>query len=914
MLRPMDSLPDGIPGYRIVRVLGQGGMATVYLALQESLGREVALKLLSDRYAQDAEAASRFVREARTAARLVHRHIVGIHDVGSHDGRPYLAMEYLPGDSLPAQRTEPAQALQAVREIALALDHAHREGVVHRDVKPENILLRADGSHALADFGIARTADMATVMTREGVTLGTPHYMSPEQLQGKPLDGRSDLYSLGVVLYQLLTGALPYQGTDGWSVGVQHISAAVPHLPPQLARLQPLVDRLMAKDPADRPQSGAEAAALVEAAQAGLTPGAALPTVAAPRISAHSTRRAAVVVAVGAVIAFFGWAGWNFLAASQQPDAGNATAGAAATTVDRSIAVLPLTNLSGKAENEYFSDGLAETVLDMLARSPDLRVIARTSSFAFKGKNMDARQIGSALGAAHLLQGSVQQEGDAVRIRAQLVRAADGAVLWSQRYDRQLSDVFRIQDEVATEVVSALQGALPQAQRQRVLAPRTADVAAYREYLKGNALLRLRRVEDMREALGHFQRAIAIDPAYAGAHVGAAITLTLLHTHSTLTPEEERERERLVARALELDPRSGEALIARAALLQATDPPAALRTYKRALELAPNYATGWQWYGEFLADDLGRAAEALPILERARQLDPLAPIILVEVARLYRHQGRDEEARRLSDKLIADFPSFPQGYGLRADLALARGDLAAALKAHEQGIAADPSGVRGRLGRCMLILDVGAVAQADRCFAALADRPDIKARSGDIEFMRMLSEGDIDGAARFARTDKRAQPWQKAWTLRVTGHPAEAMEMYRQLWPQWLAQPLGTPPVASPFDPIDVGTALIQLGRREQGEAVLRYVLQATATTPRTGINGRGWADLYGHAMLGEFPQACKALADGAAEGFVSARMLLKVDPDLAKLRQQPCFAPAFAKVNAAAQAQIDRAIAAGAL
>ena len=281
-----------IPGYRILRVLGQGGMATVYLAEQESLGRQVALKLLADRYASDPEASERFVREARTAARLVHRHIVGVHDVGSHDGRPYLAMEYLPGDTVPATRTAPAEALQAVREIALALDHAHREGVVHRDIKPENILRRADGSHALADFGIARTADAAAPMTRDGVTLGTPHYMSPEQLQGKPLDGRADLYSLGVVLYQLLTGALPYQGTDGWSVGVQHISAPIPRLPAELARLQPLVDALMAKDPADRPQTGAEAAQRIEAAQAGLTPGLAQPTLALPTRTQAPPRRA----------------------------------------------------------------------------------------------------------------------------------------------------------------------------------------------------------------------------------------------------------------------------------------------------------------------------------------------------------------------------------------------------------------------------------------------------------------------------------------------------------------------------------------------------------------------------------------------------------------------------------------------
>ena len=909
----MASLPDGVPGYRIVRVLGQGGMATVYLATQESLGREVALKLLAERYAQDPEAAGRFVREARTAARLVHRHIVGIHDVGTHDGRPYLAMEYLPGGTLPAGRTSPAEALQAVREIALALDHAHAQGVVHRDIKPENILRRADGSHALADFGIARTADTATVMTREGITLGTPHYMSPEQLQGKPLDGRADLYSLGVVLYQLLTGALPYQGTDGWSIGVQHLTAAIPRLPPELARYQPLVDRMMAKDPADRPQTGAEAAQLLEAALAGITPAPAPVTVAAPSIPAAKQRRVVLAVAAAAVLGFVGWAGWQLLA--QRKGTGTpetSIAAAPATAVDRSIAVLPLANLSGKPDNDYFSDGLAETVLDMLARSPDLRVIARTSSFAFKGKNMDVREIGRTLGAAHLLQGSIAQDGDKVRIRAQLVRAADGAVLWSDRYDRQLSDVFRIQDEVATEVVSALQGALPQADRDRVLTPRTTDVAAYQEYLQGNALLRLRRIDELRQALGYFKRAIAKDPDYAAAHVGAANALILLRTHASLTPAEDRELERLVARALQLDPLSGEAHVVRAALSQKTDPVEAERSFKRGLELSPSYATGWQWYGEYLADDLDRPEDALVALQRAVSVDPLAPIIQLEVARLQHRLGRIEEAERISDKLVADFPSFAPGFTLRSDLRLARGDLAGALVAQRQAVAADPSSPRPRTALCVLLLDAGARAEADRCRAALAGRPEFEQRAGDFDFLRALIAQDDAALMRFIEKDPRAEPWQKGLVLRTHGRPAEALAIYSQVWPQWLAEPLGKPAVASPFDAIDTAGALMLVGRRAQAETILRYMMKSTASRPRFGTNGRGWADLYGHAMLGEFPAACAAMDAGRAEGYFAAYQLMKVDFDLAPLRRHPCFAPAMARMEAATRARVARAAAGG--
>ena len=252
-----------IPGYKILRQLGRGGMATVYLAMQESVQREVALKVMSPSLLADPDFGERFLREARIAAKLHHRNVVGVHDVGRTGEYHYIAMEYLGGGAVLAKDGTPRPvgfALRVTREIATALNYAHAKGFVHRDVKPDNILLREDGSAALTDFGIARASDSATHMTRTGTVIGTPHYMSPEQARGRPLDGRADLYSLGVVLYELLTGRVPFHADDSLAVGIMHITQPIPILPERLYALQPLLNRLLAKQPEDRFQDGAAVA------------------------------------------------------------------------------------------------------------------------------------------------------------------------------------------------------------------------------------------------------------------------------------------------------------------------------------------------------------------------------------------------------------------------------------------------------------------------------------------------------------------------------------------------------------------------------------------------------------------------------------------------------------------------------
>jgi serine/threonine protein kinase/tetratricopeptide (TPR) repeat protein len=917
---PEPDLPLGtdlptLPGYRIVRELGRGGMATVYLAIQESLGREVALKLLTRRLAEDPSAAQRFVREARTAARLVHRHIVGVHEVGEHAGQPYLAMEYLPGDTIAGGPLPPAQALEITREIALALDHAHRQGVVHRDIKPENILRRADGSCALADFGIARTADGGGGMTQDGVTLGTPHYMSPEQLQGKELDGRSDLYSLGVVLYQLLTGEVPYKGTDGWAVGMQHISAPLPTLPPALARYQPLIDALMAKDPARRPQTGANAARLVESA---LGASGSAPTLALrmpPPAGARMPRRALGTLILLVALGGLGWLAWTRM---HSPAALAAPASPAPTPAraTRSIAVLPFANLSGDAANEYFSDGLAETTLDMLAQLKDLKVIARTSSFSFKGKDADSRDIGQALGAANLLRGSVQQAGDTVRITVQLIRAADGAQLWSRKFDRKLTDVFKVQDEIASAVVEALQVALPASEQQRLLRKRTDNVAAYREYLKGNALMPGRRVPEMREAAAHFEKAIALDPAYAQAYVAAHDAYLLLATYATVSAEERARGSRYLAKALELAPDLGEAHVARGADLEAARNLAeAKREFELGLKLAPGYASGFQWYAEFLAQSYGDFEASIPVMERAHQLDPLSPIIRDQRISTYALTGRVDEALALSNAFLAANPNVARGYDTRSILYTQKGDMLHAMRDLVEQDRRDPASVGYRSHRCLFLMDLSQLAAADRCLDALEA---LSPGSDQVRAARIRAlglRGDWGGALALARGLRSRDPVPVAVALHMLGRNAEAMAIFTQFAPPSLLQ--AKPVVGPPYGQaaIAVGDALMQTGQAERGRTLIRAGIAALEGRPYFSVAfGQGWQRAEGYELLGERDMALAALKEGVDAGFFLELSDLDANPRMAALRTDPRYASTLAPARRRLAAEIAKLRTAGLL
>src|SRR5579859_4955100 len=500
--------------YTVERELGAGGMATVYLAHDIRHDRKVALKVLGSELAA-AIGVERFLREIQIAARLSHPHIVPLYDSGEVDGRPYYVMPYIEGESL-RQRLRRSgalpvgEAVQLAREVVDALAYAHEHGIVHRDVKPENILVHA-GHAVVTDFGIARAISAAggVELTRTGVTVGTPLYMSPEQIVGDPVDGRSDVYSLGCTLYEMLAGAPPYTGSSSLAVLASHSVDPVPALRQLRAgvpvALEQTVRRAMAKLPAERYAGAA-------AFDAALTSGLPGTTRSAPK----GRRRVTAGIAVLAVTVALAVAGY---ALASHP--GGRT--------QKSIAVLPLVNQSGRQEDRIRSDGMTEALIDALSQVPGLRVASRMSVFAYQNSGLDSRAIGARLHAAAMLEGSFQRVGSVLQVSVRLINADDGYVLWSDTFRRDQNDVFAVQDEISQAVVRALQVRLAGEPRPLVRRP-TENLDAYDLYLKGRWFWNQRGAgpAPLHRSIAFFQQAIALDSNYAAAWAGLADDYSML--------------------------------------------------------------------------------------------------------------------------------------------------------------------------------------------------------------------------------------------------------------------------------------------------------------------------------------------------------------------------------------------------
>ena len=628
-------------------------MATVYLAHDVKHDRDVAVKVLRPDVASEV-GAERFLREIKLAAKLSHPHILPLHDSGDADGFLYYVMPNVEGSSVRDRLRNETQfavdeAVRITREVADALDYAHRHGVVHRDVKPDNIMLH-DGHAMVADFGIGKAVsgtEGGDTLTHTGVTVGTPAYMSPEQASGEAeLDGRSDLYSLGCVLYEMLTGEPPFTGATAQAV----IAKRFVQIPLEVTVLRAgvptpvsqVVAKALAKAPVDRFATGS---ALGQALELGVTP------------------------------------------VDTDVETGPS---------QKSIAVLPFASMSADPENEFFADGITEEIINVLAQLPELEVASRTSSFYFKGKSSKVPEVAQELGVANILEGSVRKAGNRVRITAQLVDVRKDTHVWSERYDREMEDVFAIQDDIARAIADRLKLTLGGATGGALVKPATENVEAYQLYLKGRALL-YQRGPSIPAGRDCLEEALRLDPEYALAHAGLADALVMLGYYGFVPPGETMPQAKEAAsRAAELAPDLAEthSALAGVALLYDWDWATAEHEFLQALQLNPRYTQARGWYAlfylQFVAD---RIDEGLAEGKRGAELDPLSSYAasLHAVALLIANRPAEAmaEARRAMD---LDPTSFLSRWVLQLTYD-GNGQLAEAVAAAEDALAISGRGV-----------------------------------------------------------------------------------------------------------------------------------------------------------------------------------------------------------------------------
>jgi TolB-like protein/Tfp pilus assembly protein PilF len=690
--------------YQILALIGRGGMGEVYRARDTLLDRDVALKVLPADVAGDRERLERFQREAKTVASLNHTHIVTLYSVEEAEGVRFMTMELVEGHSLDAIIGEKPMSLLAVLDISIAvadaLAAAHSHGVVHRDLKPANVMLATDGRIKVLDFGLARPATRpidvtgTSPLTVDGTVVGTVPYMSPEQVRGELVTTASDVFSFGTLLYELASGHRPFSAKYDHAIAYAIVNETPPPLSKLRRELPPALDRIVMrcheKDPARR-HSASETRDELRALRRELETGTAW--------RAERLRKALLVMGGVALMVIAGvvvprWLGPDRLRES--------------ASVAHSVAVLPFVNMSADNEQEYFSDGISEELLNLLAKIPELKVAARTSSFSFKGKDVEIPEIARRLKVDHILEGSVRKTGDRVRVTAQLIQGTDGYQVWSETYDRTLDDIFAIQDEIASDVVRQLRvkllGDVPKAS--------VTNPEAYALYLQGREFGRRGQLATA-DSLLH--RALEIDPGYATAWaLLGANYMNQASLGSISSADGLRLARQAGARALELDPglASAHSLLGFVELWGERDLPASARHMERALALDPANIQVLNGAAQLLAST-GRLKEALLLYESMIARDPVNPAVLTNLGTLQRDAGKYEDA-------VATFRIalnlYPERAGVHYVLMVAfllKGDVPAAETELEQ----EPDEMWRRIGFAMVYYASGRKADADASLA-----------------------------------------------------------------------------------------------------------------------------------------------------------------------------------------------------
>jgi eukaryotic-like serine/threonine-protein kinase len=684
-----------ISHYRIVEQLGAGGMGVVFKAQDSRLERAVALKFLPEKLAQQPRALERFRREARAASALNHPGICTIYDIGEQDGRAFIAMEFIDGETLRnhihGKALPVAELLELGIQIAEALDAAHSEGIIHRDIKPANIFVTKRGRAKVLDFGLAKlvpkgvaiadddsggesSSSTSTSTSIAGIISGTPSYMSPEQVRGDALDARTDIFSLGLVLYEMATGRQAFGGGTGGAIieavltrSPVSVRAINPDIP---AALEAIIEKALHKDREQRYQHAADLLADLQRLKR--------------EIDSGRTDQAGDSVSLLASTSGPVSSTSHAVSRTTTPQSGSFRAPRASKTIS-SLAVLPFENVSRDPENDYLSDGITRSLINNLATVPKLRVMAQSTVFRYKGREIDPQAIGRELNVRAVLTGRMMQSGGSLRIGTELVDVATGSLLWGAQFDRKPGDIFVIQDEISSEISGKLRLQLTHAEKKRLVKRHTENAEAYRLYLQGRHHWNRWTEEGFYKAIGYFQQAIEKDPSYALAHDGVADCYVLLGWNSYLPPKDAFPKAKVAAMAaLEIAPDLGEAHTDLAAVLWLHDWQwaEAQNEFKRSLELNPCYPTANHYYAECLMT-LGRNAEALARMKKSLELDPLSLIINVAIGWAYYHARQYDEAVAQLLRTVELDPNYPMTYWIlgliyrdtaRYDLAISAGE------------------------------------------------------------------------------------------------------------------------------------------------------------------------------------------------------------------------------------------------
>ncbi len=745
----MKSLEENsmVSHYRVISAIGKGGMGEVYLAEDTNLHRKVALKILPAEFAEDKDRMNRFVREARAASALNHPNILTIHEIGESGGTHYIATEFIDGKTLNDYAKSNLLNFKSVLEIAIqvasALDEAHSAGIVHRDIKPDNVMIRTSGLVKILDFGIAKLSaptesneEAATAIkggTSPGMIIGTANYMSPEQAKGKEVDARIDIFSFGVVLYEMLSGSLPFEGDSAMEmIGAILHKEAKPLNADVPTEIKKIIGKCLRKDRNERYQTIKDVLIDLKDVKQELEFQNKLERTVSPdkpeaktqilqattvdeinqkttnqTVSNNPRTKYLAIGLLSLVLAVGGFFGYRYFTPSSKQI--------------ESIAVMPFVNESGNADVEYLSDGMTETLIKSLSQLPNLAVKSRSTVFYYKGKETSPKKIGEELNVQAVLLGRVVQRGDDLKLSLELVNTNTQDVIWSEQYDRKQFDLVSLQSEIAKDVSTKLKLKLSGADVAKVEKSYTTNSEAYQLYLKGRFSWNKRTPESLKQAIGFYDRAIEKDPNYALAFSGLAETYVLFSFYG-VTPAKEGmpKANAAVDRALAIDDSLAEAHAARGKYLAffEFDRSGSEREFRRAIELNPNYATAYQWLGLDFLVLTRRFDEGIRELRRAGEIDPLSPVIGSDTAGALGYAGRFDEAIEQARRTLELDPGFSYAHSMLGYALDGKGQFDEAISEYEKALSlSDDSYTRAVLIRALV--RAGRRNEAERQMEAL---------------------------------------------------------------------------------------------------------------------------------------------------------------------------------------------------